>query len=48
MKYAEEIANLIPNAHFTPFVDSKHFPFTKEEAKFDEFVYRTMKVTGAV
>lgn len=48
MKYGEEIANLIPNAHFTLLEENIHSPFSEEEAKFDEFVYRTMKVTGAV
>ena len=46
MKFGAEIANLIPNAHFTLFEESNHFPFAEEEDKFSEFVCSTTKVTS--
>ena len=41
MKFGAEIANLIPNATFTIFEESNHYPFSEEEDKFQKFVFTT-------
>lgn len=41
MKHGAEIASLIPNATFTIFEESNHYPFSEEEDKFQEFVLTT-------
>ncbi|PYF07248.1 proline iminopeptidase [Ureibacillus chungkukjangi] len=46
MKFGEEIASLIPNAHFTLFEESNHSPYSEEEDRFEEFVNSTMTVAS--
>lgn len=41
-QYGVEIASFIPNAMFTTFEESNHFPFVEEENKFKEFVKSTL------
>lgn len=42
-RFGVEIAELIPNATFTTFEESNHYPFLEEEIAFDEFVKLTLK-----
>ncbi|GKV57931.1 proline iminopeptidase [Sporosarcina sp. NCCP-2222] len=41
-KFGVEIANCLPNAYFTSFSESNHYPFAEEEEKFDVFVESTL------
>ncbi|QTD41905.1 alpha/beta fold hydrolase [Sporosarcina sp. Te-1] len=43
-KFGVEIADCLPNASFTSFHASNHYPFLEEEEKFDEFVESTLRV----
>lgn len=42
-RFGVEIAELIPNATFTTFEHSNHYPFLEEELAFDEFVKLTLE-----
>jgi len=41
-QYGAEIASLIPNAMFTTFEESNHYPFVEEQEKFIKFVKSTL------
>lgn len=41
-KFGVEIAELLPNAKFTSFLLSNHYPFSEEEQEFNQFVEGTL------
>ncbi|WP_339254246.1 alpha/beta hydrolase [Sporosarcina sp. FSL W8-0480] len=45
-KFGIEIAECLPNATFTSFEHSNHYPFFEEEERFDEFVRSTLTLIG--
>ena len=47
-KFGVEIAECLPNATFTSFEYSNHYPFFEEEEQFDKFVRGTLSHIGEV
>ncbi len=47
-KFGVQIAEYLPNARFTFFLYSNHYPFFEEEAEFAEFVRSTLNTIGEV